>query len=47
MVTSTQLALTLGIAFIAGIIAGYLYGSKTIVRQFYKYPSSHWRIRGK
>jgi hypothetical protein len=47
MATNTQVLLTLAVSFVVGILAGYIYGAKTEVKKFYKYPSSHWRVRGK
>ncbi len=47
MAGNFEVLVVLGVSLVLGIAAGYIYGSRTEGKKFYKYPSSHWRIRGK
>lgn len=39
--------LSLAVGFIIGGVFGFIHGMKREKKAFYKYPSSHWKIRGK
>lgn len=44
--TNMEILIALGISGALGIAAGFFYGSKlSAPKKFYKYPSSHWKMR--
>jgi hypothetical protein len=47
MATNIEVLIVLGASLVLGVILGYFYGAKKAGGNFYKYPSSHWRIRGR